>query len=886
MKSLTANEIRASFLNYFESKGHKKVDSSSLVPYNDNTLLFTNAGMVQFKDVFLGLEKRDYSRATSSQRCVRAGGKHNDLDTVGRTARHHTFFEMLGNFSFGDYFKRDAITFAWEFLTEVLEMPKDRLYATVYEEDDEAFQLWQEITGMGPERIFRIGAKDNFWSMGETGPCGPCSEIFFDRGEKYTCDAPECGIGKCDCDRWMEIWNLVFMQYDRDENGVLTPLPHPSIDTGMGLERVASIMQGVDSNYDCDIMRDIIAGVEKLAGQEYHEDHRGFPFRVIADHIRSCSFMIADGIVPSNEGRGYVLRRILRRAARLGMVIGLSDPFLYKLFPYVKASLSAQYPILLERESNIIRAIQMEEERFHQTLRSGMNIVNDIVARMKKNGETQINGNDLFMLYDTYGFPIDLSKDVAEENGFTVDEEGFARAMEEQRQKSQSARAEAGGEDQAIVLGQLLADVPLSRFLGYEALRSESQITAIVLENQLAEKAAAGQCGWLALDATPFYGESGGQIGDTGCLCTADCKIEIQDTQKLHNGLFVHKFIVVEGEIHQGDKVEAAVGEDRRRSIARNHSATHLLHKALRLALGEHVHQAGSYVTDERLRFDFNSFEPLTAEQIRFIEDTVNKQILLNLPVVTKEMPVEEAKATGAMAFFGDKYGDIVRLVSMGDFSMELCGGTHCQHTGEIGQIKLLSESGIGAGLRRVEALTGEAALKYYQEQEEKLNLLAAMLKARPDNIEKRLEQLLKENKALAKELEKMQAQQDKDAIDGLWNKAVEINGVKFLSAQVQAADMPTLRNIMDMLKDKLADSVIVLAAAQEDKSQFVVSVAPSAQQKGLHAGKLIKEIAAVCGGSGGGRPDMAQAGGKSTEPEKLQAALAKAEELLRAALA
>ena len=885
MKSLTANEIRSSFLNYFVSKGHKKVDSSSLIPYNDNTLLFTNAGMVQFKDVFLGLEKRDYTRATTAQRCVRAGGKHNDLDTVGRTARHHTFFEMLGNFSFGDYFKREAIAFAWEFLTKVLEMPEDRLYATVYEEDDEAFQLWQEISGMGPERIFRIGAKDNFWSMGETGPCGPCSEIFFDRGEKYTCDAPECGIGKCDCDRWMEIWNLVFMQYDRDENGILTPLPRPSIDTGMGLERVASILQGVDSNYDCDIMRDIITGVEQLSGQEYHEDQRGFPFRVIADHIRSCSFMIADGIIPSNEGRGYVLRRILRRAARLGMVIGLNDPFLYKLFPYVKASLGEPYPILIEQESNVVRAIKMEEERFHQTLRSGMNIVNEIVERMKKNGETEISGTDLFMLYDTYGFPIDLSKDVADENGFTVDETGFNKAMEEQRQKSQSARAEAGGEDQAVTLGQRLVDVPVGRFLGYEQPTTVSHITAIVLDEQCEDMAISGQTGWLTLDATPFYGESGGQIGDTGFLTSPDCKVEILDTKKLHNGLFVHKFFVVEGQVHVGDQLEAMIDLRRRKDIARNHSATHLLHKALRMTLGEHVHQAGSYVTDERLRFDFNSFEPLTAQQIQGIEREVNKQILLNLPVVTREMPVEEAKATGAMAFFGDKYGDVVRLVSMGDFSLELCGGTHCQRTGDIGQIKILSESGIGSGLRRIEAVTGTGALQYHQQQEEKLAALATLLKARPDNIEKRLEQVLKENKTLTKEIEKLQAKQDQDAIDGLWEKATDLGGVKLLTAQVKAVDMPTLRNILDLLRDKLPDSVIVLAAAQEEKSQFVISVAPSAQQKGLHAGKLIKEVAAVCGGSGGGRPDMAQAGGKIVDAEKIQSALAKAEELVRGTL-
>lgn len=885
MKYMTAKEVRDAFIAYFASKGHHPVPSSSLVPHNDNTLLFTNAGMNQFKDVFLGVDKRDYSRAVTAQRCVRAGGKHNDLDTVGRTARHHTFFEMMGNFSFGDYFKREAIGYAWEFLTEVLEMPKDRLYATVYEEDDEAFQLWQDVTGLTPDRIFRIGAKDNFWAMGDTGPCGPCSEVFFDRGEKYGCDAEVCGIGSCDCDRWMEIWNLVFMQFDRSEDGALTPLPRPSIDTGMGLERVASILQGVDSNYDTDIMRGIIRGVEELCGQEYHGDQRGFPFRVIADHARSCSFLIADGILPSNEGRGYVLRRILRRAARFGMVLGMNEPFLYKIFPYVKAAMADAYPILLEQEESIVRGIRMEEERFHLTLKSGMSIVQGIIERMQAANETEITGSDLFMLYDTYGFPLDLAKDIAEENGFTIDEDGFALCMEAQRQKSQSARSETGGEDNAILLGQLLADVPVNRFLGYTQVAAQARVTALIVDNALTDRVDAAQEGWLALDATPFYGESGGQVGDTGTLTAAGMRADILDTQKLHNGLFVHKFALREGALVLGDQVEAVIADERRAAIARNHSATHLLHRALRMTLGNHVHQAGSLVTDERLRFDFNHMQPLRAEELRQIEDEVNRQILADLPIIVEEMPLEQAKATGAMAFFGDKYGDIVRLVSMGEFSRELCGGTHCRRTGEIGSIKILGESGIGSGMRRIEALTGMAALQYHRGQEEKLAQLAALLKTTPANIEKRLDLVLSESKALARENERLQAKLAGDNIKDMWQQAETVNGIQVLSAAIAAADMAALRNTMDMLRDKLPDSAIILASGEGGKAQFVVAISAVAQQKGLHAGKLIKEIAAVCGGSGGGRPDLAQAGGKDNSPEKINAALDKGLALIKTAL-
>ena len=885
MKYMTAREVREAFLKFYQSKGHTLVASSSLVPYNDNSLLFTNAGMNQFKDTFLGIEKRDYTRATTAQRCLRAGGKHNDLDTVGRTARHHTFFEMLGNFSFGDYFKRDAISFAWEFLTKVLELPKEKLYVTVYEDDDEALELWHEIAELDYDRIFRLGAHDNFWSMGDTGPCGPCSEIFFDRGEKYTCDAPECAIGKCDCDRWMEIWNLVFMQFDRDEKGNLSPLPRPSIDTGMGLERITSILQQVDSNYETDIMQDIIHGVEELTGMEYHGDHRGFPFRVIADHARSCSFLIADGIVPSNEGRGYVLRRILRRAARFGMDLGLTDPFLYKLFPYVKASLADQYPILIEEEENILRAIRMEEERFHVTLKSGMNIVHDIVARMRKDGQTEFCGADLFMLYDTYGFPLDLAKDIAEEEGFTIDEKGFEEAMKAQRSKSKTARAEAGDTDIFIAMGQMLANIPVGKFLGYEQPVAKGNVTALVVNDEMVDKAEAGAEGWLALDATPFYGESGGQIGDTGYMSHNGVRLTVLDTQKLHNGQLVHKIKVDEGCVCVGDTIDAAIDVERHMAIARNHSATHLLHRALRQTLGDSVHQAGSLVTDERLRFDFNYFQPLTAEQLKEIEDDVNKQIIANWEINTEIMALADAKATGAMAFFGDKYGETVRLVTMGEVSKELCGGTHCKRTGNIGLIKVLGEGGIGSGMRRIEALTGFAALEYYKDIDKRMHAMADTLKTNTGNMEKRIDAILAENKASAKEIEKLQAKLNQGHIEDIWQNAKEMGGVRYLTALVPAADMPALRDIMDKLKDKLSGAAIVLAASVGDKVQFVVSMAPEAQAKGLHAGKVIKEVAAVCNGGGGGRPDMAQAGGKDNAPEKIQAALAKAEELIEAAL-
>ncbi|MBQ6841675.1 MAG: alanine--tRNA ligase [Firmicutes bacterium] len=874
MKELTASQIRKAFIDFYVSKGHTHVPSSSLVPYNDPTLLFTNAGMVQFKDVFLGMDKRAYSRATTAQRCLRAGGKHNDLDTVGRTARHHTFFEMLGNFSFGDYFKRDAIAYAWEFLTTVLEMPKDRLYVTVFEEDDEAHALWQEVAGVSADRIFRIGAKDNFWAMGDTGPCGPCSEIFFDRGEQYGCDAPECGIGKCDCDRWMEIWNLVFMQFNRDKEGNMTPLPRPSIDTGMGLERVASIMQGKDSNYESDIMQQLITGISELCGQPYYADHRGFAFRVIADHVRACSFMITDGILPSNEGRGYVLRRILRRAARFGKTLGFDEPFLYKLFPYVEASLGDAYPEVVAAKENVVREIRMEEERFNVTLASGMVKVNEISEKMAAAGKTEFSGDDLFLLYDTYGFPLDLAKDIAEEKGFTVDEEGFKAALEAQRAKSRNAQKEGGLGDTNIVLGQLWSEHKAGKFLAYDALNASGEIVAIALDLQDANEAIIGTEGWLATSATPFYGESGGQTGDKGVICGPNGKAVVDDTQKLANGLIINHFTVTEGKLAVGETVTMQVNETLRRAAARNHSCTHLLHKALRTQLGEHLHQAGSMVSPQRLRFDFNYPTPLTAEQLKSIEDEVNSVILANLPIGCQEMGIDDAKKTGALAFFGDKYGDVVRVVSMGDYSVEFCGGTHCQATGDIGSVKIISEGGIGSGMRRIEAVTGAGALAAYRAQEEQLERISALLKSNRGDMEKRIENLLAELKAKDKEIEKLQAQLAQGNMGSIVSGATEINGIKVLTAQVEASDAAALRNMVDMLKEQLGEYALVVAAAFDDKVQFVTAASPAAVKAGIHSGRLIKEVAAVCGGGGGGRPEMAQAGGKDASKESITKAL------------
>lgn len=877
MKALTGGEIRSKFIAYFESKGHTHVASSSLVPYNDATLLFTNAGMVQFKDVFLGLEKRPYTRAVTSQRCVRAGGKHNDLDTVGKTARHHTFFEMLGNFSFGDYFKEDAITYAWEFITEVLALDKEKLYVTVFEEDDEAAALWEKISHLDKERIFRIGAEDNFWAMGDTGPCGPCSEIFYDRGPEHSCDAPICGIGHCDCDRYMEMWNLVFMQYNRDEEGVLTPLPRPSIDTGMGLERVAAILQEVDSNYDTDLFDGIMAGISQLAGKSYDPGPAGFPFRVIADHSRSCSFLISDGVMPSNEGRGYVLRRILRRAARFGRSLGLKEPFLYKLVPCVADSLDMPYPELKQQAETVAKVIRLEEERFQITLHDGLAIAEGMIAKAEKEGKGIISGKDAFTLYDTYGFPLDLTRDIGEEHHLTVDEEGFNQAMAHQRELAKKARKGAGGGEELTALGQSLASYAPTRFLGYQQTEAEGEILALLTAGNTTEKASAGEEGWLVLNQTPFYGESGGQTGDTGEILGAnEARMEIKDTQKLANDVFAHRFAVLSGTFAPGQAVQAKINLSQRAATAANHSATHLLHKALRKVLGDHVQQSGSFVDQERLRFDFSHFAPLTPEELNAVEDEINRNILRDMTISSQELPIEEAKAQGAMAFFGDKYGDTVRMISIGDYSKELCGGTHCRATGEIGFVKILSENGIAAGMRRIEMLTAFNALNYYKEQEEKVEEIAAALKTTPQEAISKAKKLMAELKEKNREIEQLKARFAQDSLTDMVEQAREIKGVKMLAAQVPAIDdMAALRELMDVLRHKHQLDVVLLGANAGEKAVFVAACNDKAQEQGFHAGRLVKHVAAVCGGSGGGRGDMAQAGGKDTSklPEAIEAA-------------
>ncbi|MGI6712950.1 MAG: alanine--tRNA ligase [Bacillota bacterium] len=880
---MTGKELREKFLKFFEGKGHKIVPSSSLVPHNDPTLLFTNAGMVQFKNVFLGLEQRPYSRAVTAQKCVRAGGKHNDLDTVGRTARHHTFFEMLGNFSFGDYFKKEAISYAWEFLTEELHLPKDKLYITVFYDDNEAYNLWLELTGVPENHIIRLGEKDNFWSMGDTGPCGPCSEILIDRGEHLRCNAKECGIGKCDCDRWLEIWNLVFMQFNRDDNGIITSLPTPSIDTGMGLERVASVVQNVPTNYDTDLLKELINYIEKAIGKTCPPDERGFPFRVIADHARSCSFLVADGVLPSNEGRGYVLRRILRRAVRFVKVLGREEPFLCEMVPSVVRLMGDAYPEIKQKQEYIQKVIRIEEERFHETLSDGMKVAADIIERIKAVGHKELTGSDAFLLYDTYGFPIDLTEDIAEENGITVDKAGFEAAMDEQRKKARAARNDSKSFNEAVALVSLLTGISPTVFLGYESYQAQGKILGLLVNGEKVHKMSKGEQGYLVLDQTPLYAESGGQVGDTGRITNSKGKGLVVDTQKLVNGVFLHRVILEEGSWEVGDMVEAVVDQERRHNIARNHTATHLIHKVLKTVIGEHANQSGSLVEPDRLRFDFSHFTGLSKEELIQVEDIVNQAVLNNLPVTTIETDLDKAKEMGATALFGEKYGDKVRIVKIGEFSMELCGGTHCRSTGEIGLVKLLSEEGIGAGLRRVEAITGNKAREYLIQQEFILGEAAQALKTMPHEVVKKVELLLTELKSKEKEIEQYQAKIAKQNVIELLSEVREISGVKILVAQVHAPDMNALRSMADLLRDKLGSGVIVLGAITNNKVNFVAMVTPDLKGKGLHAGNILRETAKVAGGGGGGRPDMAQAGGK--DPDMILPALDKAWEIIQAQL-
>ena len=859
MSIFSSADIRTAFLEYFRNRNHEVVASSPLVPANDPTLLFTNAGMVQFKDVFLGCEKRDYLRAASSQRCVRAGGKHNDLENVGYTARHHTFFEMLGNFSFGDYFKREAIAYAWEFLTRTLGLPEERLWVTVFDEDDEAAQIWLEDIGVDPSRLSRIGAKDNFWSMGDTGPCGPCSEIFYDHGPEVPGGPP--GTADEDGDRYIEIWNLVFMQYDRDAGGALNPLPRPSVDTGMGLERLAAILQGVHSNYEIDLFQALIKAVAALASTDNLENKS---LRVIADHIRACSFLIVDGVIPSNEGRGYVLRRIIRRAIRHGHKLGIREAFFHKLVPALVAQMGEAYPELSGAQSQVERVLLQEEQRFAETLDHGMKILEEVIASLATD---EIPGDTAFKLYDTFGFPVDLTADIARERNLKIDMPAFEAEMQAQRERARAANNfTAAGSEGLEIEG-------CTEFTGYQRLQDRAGISGLFLEGDAVQQLSAGEEGMLILDHTPFYAESGGQVGDQGIIrCGQTSVFKVTDTRKYGDGVFAHIGQVTEGEFRQNDKVEALVDEDRRNATILNHSATHLLHAALRQILGEHVHQKGSLVEPERLRFDFSHFEPVTAGQLHAIEDLVNSQIRANATIATRIMPVDQAMEAGAMALFGEKYGDEVRVLSIGEFSVELCGGTHASRSGDIGVFKILSETGIASGVRRIEAVTGAAALHYIGETEKNLAGLAGLLKVVPDEVVPRVSQLLERNRKLEKELDSLKGKLASNQGSDLAAQAEKIDGIHVLAARLEGGDAKSLRETVDQLKSKLGNAAVVLGAVQGDKVTLVAGVT-KAESKRIKAGDLINHVAAQVGGRGGGRPDMAQAGG--SQPENLNAALA-----------
>ena len=854
-------EIREAFLAYFESKGHARVPSSSLVPGNDPTLLFTNAGMVQFKDLFLGREKRAYSRAASSKRCVRAGGKHNDLDNVGYTARHHTFFEMLGNFSFGDYFKRDAIHYAWEFLTGVLALPREKLWITVFKDDDEAEKIWIEEIGVPADRVTRLGEKSNFWAMGDTGPCGPCTEIFFDHGPDVFGGPP--GSPDEDGDRYIEIWNLVFMQYERSADGTLTPLPKPSVDTGMGLERIAAVMQHVHSNYEIDIFRVLLEAAQRATGAA---DLSSPSLRVIADHIRSCAFLVSDGVTPSNEGRGYVLRRILRRACRHGHKLGARDAFFHTLVEPLGQAMGQAYPELIEKRAQIERVLLLEEEQFARALDLGMRIFEEETAAL---AGTVIPGDTVFKLYDTYGFPADLTADIARERGLSIDEAGFEEAMEAQRE-----RARGASQFKAGAQATLAADIA-TQFTGYQTLADEGAVIALVQEGSSTEALQEGQTGIVVLDRTPFYAESGGQAGDCGVLLAASgARFEVRDTTK-QGAAFLHHGVLVSGRIATGDRLKAQVEQGIRQATALNHSATHLLHAAMREVLGEHVEQKGSLVESSRLRFDFSHFEAVTREQLREIEQIVNAQVRANSDVGVEVTDMETARARGAMALFGEKYGDEVRVLTMGGgFSVELCGGTHVKRTGDIGLFRVTAESGISAGVRRIEAVTGEGAIALFDEVDGRNAQLARLLRSGRDEVVAKVEALVSANRALEKEVERLRA---KLASGGggtdLAAAAVDVGGIKVLAAQLEGADAKSLRAAVDQWKQKLGDAVVLLASVEEGKVSLVAGVSGAAAAQ-LKAGDLVADIAARVGGKGGGRPDMAQGGGTDVAalPEVLQA--------------
>lgn len=866
------------FLEFFESKGHLAMKSFSLVPHNDKSLLLINSGMAPLKPYFTGQEIPPRRRVTTCQKCIRTG----DIENVGKTARHGTFFEMLGNFSFGDYFKNEAIEWSWEFLTEVVGLDPDRLYPSIYEEDEEAFEIWNKKMGIPAERIFRFGKADNFWEHG-SGPCGPCSEIYYDRGEKYGCGSPDCTVG-CECDRYMEIWNNVFTQFDNDGHGHYSELEQKNIDTGMGLERLASVVQDVDSIFDVDTLKALRDHICRLADTEYGKDAQAdISIRVITDHTRSVTFMISDGIMPSNEGRGYVLRRLLRRACRHGRLLGIEGSFIPELAQTVIEGSKDGYPELEEKKDFILKVIAKEEDQFNKTIDQGLGILAEMTAKMEAEQTTTLSGADAFKLYDTYGFPIDLTKEILEEKGMQVDEEGFHASMEVQRKTARAARGETNYMGADVTVYESIDPSITSTFVGYENLAWKSPITVLTSDTEIVEALSDGQRGTVFAEETPFYATSGGQEADTGIIRTAEGEFKVEDTVKLLGGKIGHVGVVIKGMIKTGDQAELCVDAEKRALSARNHSATHLLQKALRTVLGTHVEQAGSSVNEERLRFDFSHFSAMTAEELQKVEEIVNEQIVAGLPVKVENMPIEEARKTGAQALFGEKYGDVVRVVNMGDYSIEFCGGTHVKNTNEIMAFKILSESGVAAGVRRIEALTSKGLIRYYDNLEKKLNEAAKVLKATPDNLAEKIAHLTAENKALHSEVESLKSKLAQDAMGDVMNQVQEIKGVKLLAAAVDGVDMNGLRDLGDQLKEKLGDGVVVLASGNDGKVSLMVTATDAAMKQGAHAGNLIKAIAGLVGGGGGGRPNMAQAGGKNSAG--IQEALKKAAEVLEGQL-
>lgn len=874
MQKYGVNELRKMFLTFFESKEHLAMKSFSLVPHNDKSLLLINSGMAPLKPYFTGQEIPPRKRVTTCQKCIRTG----DIENVGKTARHGTFFEMLGNFSFGDYFKKESIAWTWEFLTEVVGLDPDRLYPSVYVDDDEAWEIWNKQIGIPEESIFRFGKEDNFWEHG-SGPCGPCSEVYYDRGEKYGCGKPDCTVG-CECDRYMEIWNNVFTQFDNDGQGHYTELEQKNIDTGMGLERLACIVQDVDSMFDIDTIRALREHVCRLAGKEYEKDYAtDVSIRVITDHIRSVTFMISDGIMPSNSGRGYVLRRLLRRACRHGRLLGIQGEFLVELAQTVIDGSKDGYPELDEKKDFIFKVITKEEEQFNKTIDQGLSILEGLQAQMEASGSTVLSGEEAFRLYDTYGFPVDLTREILEEKGFSIDEEGFEKAAKAQKERAKGTFGETNYMGADVTVYESIDPSVTSTFVGYDHLTYSSKITVLTTEDEVVDALSDGEKGTVFVDETPFYATSGGQEADNGVIRTEDGVFQVEDTIKLLGGKIGHVGHVVSGMLKVGDKVSLEVNEEKRALSARNHSATHLLQQALRQVLGTHVEQAGSSVNEYRLRFDFTHFSAMTKEELKKVENIVNQQIMNCLPVKAENMPIEEAKKTGAAALFGEKYGDIVRVVSMGDFSKEFCGGTHVDNTGVITAFKIISETGVAAGVRRIEALTSKGLLRYYDELEEKLERSAKLLKTTPDKVEERLSHMISENKELHSQVESLKSQLAKESMGDVTDQVTEVKGMKFLAAKAPGADMNGLRDLGDQLKEKLGEGVVVLASDAGGKVNLMATATDGAVKAGAHAGNLIKAIASCVGGGGGGRPNMAQAGGKN--PAGIDEALEKAKEVL-----